>query len=87
MASALLAAGLCVSGWLTRKGPDREQFWAITDAQGMVWKITNPTDMRPGLLATVEQRQVAAVGTRDRTGLVAGLKVRSLGLGHCPGSG
>jgi hypothetical protein len=84
-AAALLAASLCVSGWLTQKGPDRESFWAITDAHGTVWRITNPRSVGLQRLARLQQLQVAANGRRAAAVPLAGLQVQSLRLGSCPG--
>lgn len=43
-----------VSGNLTLKGSEPGTWWAITDSEGRVWKITSPT---PEQVATFERSQ------------------------------
>jgi hypothetical protein len=43
-----------VSGNLTLKGSEPSAWWALTDSDGRVWKITSPT---PEQIATFERSQ------------------------------
>jgi hypothetical protein len=45
---------ISVSGNLTLKGPQPGAWWALTDSEGRVWKITSPT---PEQIATFERSQ------------------------------
>ena len=36
-------ATIAIRGILTRQGPDRRSFWAITDSDGRTWRIIKPT--------------------------------------------
>lgn len=47
-------AELSISGNLTLKGSEPGTWWALTDEQGRVWKITSPT---LGQIATFQRAQ------------------------------
>ena len=46
--------GVSISGNLTLKGSEPGAWWAVTDDQGRVWKITSPT---PDQIATFQRAQ------------------------------
>lgn len=57
------ATVLIVHGVLTRQGPDRHSFWAITDLQGRTWEILEPT---PEQVLRFERLQNARIVARLR---------------------
>ena len=57
------SASVSISGRLTLKGPEPGAWWAVTDDQGRVWKITSPT---PDQIATFQQAQNHRVSIEGR---------------------
>ncbi len=60
---ALDTADISVSGNLTLKGAEPGAWWAVTDDQGRVWKISSPT---PDQIATFQRAQNHRVHVEGR---------------------
>jgi hypothetical protein len=61
--SADVSVNISVSGHLTLKGSEPGAWWAVTDDQGRVWKITSPT---PEQVATFQKAQNGRVSIEGR---------------------
>ena len=57
------SADVSISGNLTLKGSEPGAWWAVTDDQGRVWKITSPT---PDQIATFQRAQNHRVSIEGR---------------------
>jgi hypothetical protein len=57
------SADVSVSGHLTLKGAQPGAWWAVTDDQGRVWKITSPT---PEQVATFQKAQNGRIRIEGR---------------------
>lgn len=79
LAAGLLALAACVndagapapesidvsiSGQLTLKGPEPSIWWAVTDEEGRVWKISSPTPEQQAILEKAQNQQVSIEGRR-----------------------
>jgi hypothetical protein len=79
LAAGLLALAACVndagapapesvdvsiSGQLTLKGPEPSIWWAVTDDEGRVWKISSPTPEQLLILERAQNQQVSIEGRR-----------------------
>ncbi len=56
-------ANVSISGNLTLKGAEPGAWWAVTDDQGHVWKISSPT---PDQIATFQRAQNHRVSVEGR---------------------
>lgn len=80
LAVALLALGACVngasdpvaggasvsiSGNLTLKGSEPGAWWAVTDDQGRIWKITSPTPDQVAMFQRAQNHRVSIEGRRQ----------------------
>ncbi|MEJ6001926.1 hypothetical protein [Paucibacter soli] len=54
---------LRLRGLLSRKGPAGDSYWAITDAEGLIWRCESPQAQLLAQLQELQQRQVEALGT------------------------
>lgn len=60
------AADVSVSGNLTLKGAQPGAWWAVTDDQGHVWKITSPTPEQVATFEQAQNRRVRIEGHRQK---------------------
>jgi hypothetical protein len=59
------SAEVNISGNLTLKGSEPGAWWAVTDDQGNVWKITSPTPEQIATFRQAQNRRVSVEGRRD----------------------
>ena len=59
------SAQVSVSGNLTLKGSEPGAWWAVTDDQGNVWKITSPTPDQIAKFQQAQNHRVSIEGRRD----------------------
>lgn len=58
-------ADLSISGNLTLKGAEPGAWWAVTDDQGRVWKITSPTPDQIAIFQRNQNHRVSIEGLRQ----------------------
>lgn len=58
-------AVLSISGHLTLKGSEPGAWWAVTDDQGRVWKITAPTAEQIAAFQQAQNRRIHIEGLRQ----------------------
>jgi hypothetical protein len=58
-------AELTVSGNLTLKGSQPGAWWAVTDDQGRVWKISAPTPEQVATFQNAQNKRISIEGRRD----------------------
>ena len=56
---------LSISGNLTLKGSEPGAWWAVTDDQGRVWKITSPTSDQIAMFQRAQNHRVRIEGQRQ----------------------
>ena len=59
------AADISIAGNLTLKGSEQGAWWAVTDDQGRVWKITAPTSAQLALFQQAQNHRVSIEGNRQ----------------------
>lgn len=59
------SADVSVSGNLTLKGSEPGAWWAVTDDQGRVWKITSPTPEQVATFQRAQNQRVSIEGRRQ----------------------
>jgi hypothetical protein len=64
-ANANVSANVSVSGQLTLKGSQPGTWWAVTDDQGRVWKITSPTPEQIAIFEKAQNRRISIEGRRQ----------------------
>ncbi|MDQ3058369.1 MAG: hypothetical protein M3R45_02430 [Pseudomonadota bacterium] len=57
-------AEVSISGQLTLKGSEPGVWWALTDDEGRVWKISSPTPQQLAILEKAQNRRISIEGVR-----------------------